>query len=695
MQIPETPYEYYEGTLGVKVLWLVSDETGKKKKHPNSLSLIKYRSLSHRMKSKTCIEKQLRAGSWASDALIEFDSLCREWKNLLETEYPKPKEQAKKTWFVQQYERDDEAYHYFLAHRFGANNEKKLAPDVIEIYTCNASVLNTVIRVKTNRKAYKKALGDSSGNIWKSLSRDVNEFREVSHDLPSTPDTLRHKVKKYEQLKYDAIISKKYGKRNRAKVVLKEQMVLIEELLKKHQNLNNEQVAWHYNQVAKRVAGWKEITAGTIATYREKYGFYTYAGRRGLREFDHNVAMQVKRVRPSLPMIYWTADGWNAELLYQKKELNSKGHYVTTYHNRLTAVMILDPFNDYIIGYSIGTHETPALIRDALKNAVNHTKELFGERYKPYQLQTDNYQKSNLDKTYKIASKHFTPAKVGNAKSKVIEPFFDKFNKEYFQKGLAPNWSGHNINSKKDNQPNTEYLSKIKHQFPDELGAKMQLIYAIEKDRAKKIQEYKSKWLELPEQDRTVFPINEFLRTFGKITGYTNKLTGNGVTPTIGGRTYFYESFDENFRKYMHMDWCLYYDETDLSQVLAVNAKSRNGKLLSIIDTIEFILEEKYMQPMALYDRKDGDSEQLQKVFDFNKKLKADVVEHGKDHSNIIWELYKQNPELEMLQKILITNSIGQYKDMVNAARLKQEPKLKEPVTTVNDFEIVDDFRQY
>ncbi len=299
--------------------------------------------------------------------------------------------------------------------------------------------------------------------------------------------------------------------------------------------------------------------------------------------------MQVKRSRPTLPMLYWTMDGWDAELLYQKKTVNSKGYEVTTYHNRLTMVVVLDPFNEYPIGYAIGDHETPDLIREALKNAINHTKKLFGERYKPYQLQTDNYQIKNLRNTYEMSCKHFTPAKVKNSKSKVIEGYFNRFNAEYFQKEMVPNWSGHNVNAKKTNQPNDEYLNKIRHQFPNELGARMQMINAIEKDRAKKVQQFVNQWQNLPQEDRIPFPTNEFLRTFGETTGFTNRLTGNGITPTIKGMDCFYDSFDMNFRKYAHIDWAIYYDSSDLSEVLAVNAESRNGRLVEITDTLEYV----------------------------------------------------------------------------------------------------------
>ena len=87
-----------------------------------------------------------------------------------------------------------------------------------------------------------------------------------------------------------------------------------------------------------------------------------------------------------MPMLYWTVDGWDVELVYQKTTINEKGHKVTTYHNRLNAVMVLDPHTKYIIGYAIDENENPNLIRMALRNALTHTEELFGAMYKPHQL---------------------------------------------------------------------------------------------------------------------------------------------------------------------------------------------------------------------------------------------------------------------------------------------------------------------
>lgn len=684
----ETPYEYYNDKLGVKIKYLVCDE---EKRHADSLNLIKYRSLSHRMSSNTCTEKQLRGGSWSYEALIEYNTIQQDWRDMLALKFGKPKTEVKKSYFAKHYVADRKAFDFFCAHRFGNNNERKLDPEVIELYTYNASVLNAVIECKTNRKAYAKALGGVKLNIWESLSRDVNAFNDVAHDLPTTPTSLRHKVTKYTKNGYNAIISKKYGNRNKAKVKETQQFALLEELLKMHQNLNNKQVANLYNLTAKRI-GWDCISGSTVANYREELDLHTYGGRRGETAFRNKKSMQTKRQRPSVPMVYWTMDGWDTELLYQKKTINSKGHEVTTYHHRLNTVVVLDPFNDYPIGYAIGTDENPKLIKEALRNAINHTKQLFGMRYKPLQLQTDNYQIKHLTPLYTATTKHFTPARVKNSKTKVIEPYFDKLNEKHFQAKLVPNWSGHNINASKENQPNADYLNKIRHQFPDELGCRLQIMKAIEAERKEKLQDYLNHWQNLPEDDRLEFPLNEYLRWYGETTGYTNKLQPDGLTPTIEGTEYWFDSFDLNFRKYAHVDWCVKYDPSDLSEILVVNAESHHGKLVKEIDTLEFILEQKHIQPMALYDRKEGDAEELQKVFDFNKKMEQAIIDKTEKNHEILQELYAENPQLEVLQKMLIADSNGQHKQQKNQHRLN-ETKPPQPRHNYTDYEIIDDAR--
>lgn len=646
------PYAYYDNKLGFKIKFLTSDRCA-----PNSIGAISYNALYKRMKSNTCAEQQLCRASLNMDALIEFNSLSREWKDIITSKFGSPKKEIKKSWFAQHYVADREAGTFFTAHRYGKNNDDKLDLKLIEQYIYNASVLNTVLEVKENRKAYAKALGGVRIDIWDSLSRDVNAFREVPHNLPATKDGLRRKATIYQKQGYKSLISRKLKNSNAKKVAGKEQMALLDELLAKHTNLDNEIVASIYNTVCQNM-GWKTITAMTVSNRKNKSKLVTHAGRQGIKSLKNNVLMQVKRKRPSAPMLYWTIDGWDAELLYQDTKIDEKGHTRTTYHNRLTVVVVLDPHNNYPVGYAIGTHETPQLIKQALCNAMQHVRSLYGALYMPYQLQTDNYAIKSLKPLYNAITPHFTPAESGNAKAKVIEPYFNEINKKYCK--LLNNWSGHNVNSGSKNQPNTEHLQKIKKDFPDQRGAVSQIDSLMSAERSKKVAAYLENWGDTQEQYRQIMTLENYLLTFGDTTGHTNKLRGEGLKITIDGQKYTYDSFDINFRHKAHLNWEVRYDNNNLDQVLAVSTDGSE----------RFILEQKYIQPMAIADRVEGDTDQLRRVREFNKSTTDMIIEQRSNNADLLMPLMEMPALEDTLAKHLLTDSLGQHKNNRNKQRL-------------------------
>ncbi|NHN26795.1 hypothetical protein FIA58_014005 [Flavobacterium jejuense] len=660
------PYEYYNNKLGIKISFLISD----KSVDAESIKVITYNALFKRMNSDTCTEKQLRRASLNHDSLIEFNSLCQEWRNRITVKFGSPKQEVKKSWFEDHFEADKKAYDFFSAHTYGDDN-RKLPLDLIELYTYNASVLNTVIKLKTNRKAYARALGVNSLNIWESLSNDVNQFRKVAHKLPTSSRGLRIQVNNYLKEGYISIISGRLQNKNAQKVKENEQMALLDELLAKHTNLDNVQVCNIYNTVAERL-NWKTITSQTVGNRKEEKNLVILAGRKGVNALSNKMLMQNKRKAPSMPMIYWTMDGWDAELLYQATTVDNKGYSTTTYHNRLNVVLILDPFNKYPIGYAIGERESPKLIKEALRNAFQHTKELFGNYYKPYQLQADRYQKKHLTPMYEACTVKLTLTKVKNAKSKVIEPFFNRFNREYCQ--MFDNWSGHNVDSGSKNQPNDEFLNKIRRSFPDKEGCRMQIITALEADRSKKREAYVNNWENVPNEYRSEMLHEMYLKALGETTGFTNSLEPDGLNVKIEGQKLCFDSFDINFRKLSHLEWAVKYDPQDTSKVLVVNAENKKGKIEEI-GTYQFILQEKYVQPMALAERSEGDALELKSVNDFNKNIINYITEERQENARHLETLF-QRPELsDTLAKLILVDSRGQHKDRKSDNRLAEKSK--------------------
>lgn len=104
------------------------------------------------------------------------------------------------------------------------------------------------------------------------------------------------------------------------------------------------------------------------------------------------------------------------------------------------------------------------------------------------------------------------------------------------------------------------------------------------------------------------------------------------------------------------------YDPEDLSKVLAVNEN----------ESLRYILEEKYIQPMALAERKEGDSEQLKRINDYNSEHIKMITERRAKSGTIVREHLSEHNlvESETLKRLLITDSEGQHKKQKNKARL-------------------------
>ncbi|WP_053329068.1 hypothetical protein [Chryseobacterium gallinarum] len=598
-------------------------------------------------------------------ALVEFNSIPERFRVQIVKKLGYPPKKNTQNLILNYYKDDYEAVDFFSYYLL--DEYRTLSTEKQDEYVKNAQMLQAVDQFVKETLSFIKSRNGRRGltDIWNDTAAAVAEVKdEIGHTLPKSARRLKEKLEDFKKGGYSVLVSENFGNKKASKVKDSEQEALLRTLLRDHRSLDNEQIAMIYNAVAK-LQQFPELTASTIGNYRKKWNLQVMAGTKGEKGFDNELAMHVKRKAPSIPMAYWTVDGWDAELLYQKSTVNLKGNKETTYHNRLTIVVVLDPFSKYPVGYAIGTHENSDLIKKALRNAVKHTEELFGAKHKVLQIQSDRYSIKEMTPFYEMVSTKFTPAKVKNSKSKVIEPWFKYFNKTYCQ--LAPNWSGEGIKSK--TQPNDEYLNKIRHSFPNEEGCMMQLVRMIEMDREKLRDQYIQAYANMPEKAKKVVSDKEFLLHFGETTGFTNKLSHNGLHVAINGRKMEYDSFDVNFRMNAHLDWTIKYDSDNLQEVLAYSEEKQ----------ISFMLTQKYVQPMALYDRKEGDNEELQKVLNFNKETKQMIVESVAEDSKIVNQMFTQNPELDQtLAKMLIVDSKGQHKDQRNSKRMENAKKIVE-----------------
>ena len=629
------------------------------------------RALQHRIQRGSV--QQVRKACAGNPALISVESLPTPIRVEVHRRFPDLRAEVESREFCDLIAISGEATTFFAEYRI--DDVRGLDSDKQAIYVNDAAIMEAFRIVlergdSARRKVSKPHV--NRGEFWaraaKSLPRIADTYR---HNLPLNARRLQQKFNEFFReggRHYEVFVSGKYQNTNRSAVQTDEQQALMVRLISDHRNLDNEQVARLYNTVAEKLDGWKPVTAKIVAAWRERYDLETAAARLGKSEFYNERTLQVTRRAPSTPMLLWTLDGWDVELYYQKR--NAKG--VVTYSNRLTVVVVLDAFNKYPIGYAIGEQECAALITEAMRNAMNHTAQLFGRRYKADQIQSDHYSIKAMTPIYAVCADKFIPARVGNAKAKPIERYFKTINQTYCQ--LMPNWSGFGITSDKHKQPNADALNAHRHSFPDEAGCRKQIDAIIAAERQKKIGDYMKGWEKVREDLRRPLSDEQYLLTFGSETGYKNALEGSGLNIRILGQRRQYDTTDIAFRQYAHIRWNVKYDPDHLDNVLAVN---EDGSL-------RFMLKEKYVQPMALADRREGDAEQLAIIATANRQLEAHVTDTLADAQNKVEVLFRNNPQLDnVLTRALIVDSNGQHKDRRNDNRLRAaQPLAIEDVQT-------------
>lgn len=636
--------QYYKNILTVEASWLINQGV---------MTRVNYQNLTMRKDIRV-----VRRACRGQEALVDYESMPERFRRKVDAIVKDPYKSVRVNMIEGHIVHSAEASDFFDSYQLA--DDRHLPADKRREYYANAIVLDAIHTLIVERTAKRRALGNRSVHFWAEISAAVQELDMVRypHALPANARSLERKYKAYRADGYESLIHRTYiiGNKNAAKVSDNNQVSALGVLISDPRNLDNEQVACIYNTLAQQMQ-WKQISASTVSVWRDRLDSEIYARRHGAVAFRANKSMQVKRRAPSYPLYYWTMDGWDAELLYQKTE-NGR----TTYHNRVTVVIVLDACCKYPIGYAIGTHETPELIKEALRNAAKHTESLFGQMYRTAQLQSDNYAIKTLLPLYKAVADKATPAQVKNAKAKIIEPWFRAFNKKYCQ--MQANWSGFGVTSRKELQPNSEFLNKYRKNFPDFEGVCRQLAGFIEAERAELHDKYMALWNEMPAENRFPLPYDQYLMLFGATTGKRNLLQGSGLNITIGGVKHTYDSFDPAFRRHASTHWEVRFDPDDTRRALAVNED----------ETLRFALEEKYVQPMALIERSDGDYEQLQRIADFNREQEQQIS--GKiggymEQTAALMEHIEHNKELDTLQKLMICDSRGQHKNQRNRERLQ------------------------
>lgn len=461
--------EYYNNILASESAWLIDNNIISKSNYDKLVNLRKIHIL--------------RRGCNATPALVEYESLPDRFKEKIKQLVGNPYDVVKVNRIAELIDSDSEASAFF--DQFITAEGKYLPAEKRREYYANAIVLNAVRAFENQHKSQRAKIGGRKARVIDFAIEAISDLDRSRYpfNLPDNARAFERKYRDYCKNGYESLVHNAYknGAKN-ASIVTKEGEQLLMTMFAHQNNLNNEQVAMLYGEFAK-VQGWKPLSASAVAVWRDKLDALTYAGRRGVRAYKNDIAMQVRRSLPTFPLAMWSLDGWDVELFYQ----STRGGR-TTYGHRVTMVVVLDPYFDYPIGYAIGEEgeaENAGLITRAIQNALRHTEELWGAMYQVNQIQSDNFAKKKMMSIYEVAGAHVTPAAVGNAKSKRVERYFKKLNQTYCQ--LCSNWSGWGATARKELQPNGEALNRIKISFPTYEEVVKQIDGIIYAERAEKL----------------------------------------------------------------------------------------------------------------------------------------------------------------------------------------------------------------
>lgn len=588
----------------------------------------------------------LQNGSRAKPAIIDYDTMRDDVKKQYVAKNGDPRAhlaaQLCRNVLEDSIVYSTDAFEYYT-NTYRYDEDKKLPPTKIDEYTMNVRVIEAILREKEEHRS--QAVGSRERvPVWErlcNLSNDLLTLRDplgkplFPHTLPKNASSLRRKCCQYEAARkvsqeegFRSLIHKNYGNKSAAAVQSEDEEAIMHKLISLHNNLNSKQIMDEYNKVAE-IMGFKAISSPvTVDSYKKKMELTTMQGRRGKKAVANTRMMQIHRTAPTQALTYWTLDGWKVELLYQKQDIRSKNengnekrYKVTTYTHRKTAVIVLDASCKYPVGYAIGDNESSSLIREALRNAIRHTKQLFGKRYKPLNLQSDNYGNGSITPFYQAMSHIYVPAAKFNAKAKIIEPYFRYLNVEYCQK--QANWSGYGITSRKENQPNLEILNEHRKMVPDEATCIGQIEAMMEAERAKHLEAFMAAWERTGDSYKLPFSDEEYLLLMGETSGRTNHVNGDGLRLEIQGERINYDTFDISLREHYNEDWIVRYDPEDMSRVLISNAVRKGLKDAGKeIGNLRYMMQRCMKVPMALTDQKPEHFEYRNKVKDFNDKLK-------------------------------------------------------------------------
>jgi hypothetical protein len=506
---------------------------------------------------------------------------------------------------IKQYLRvDAKAIDFYTSYRTADNIA--LPVDKIKQYATCACWTNLLIELDNNWGRCKKVLCMKTKPELYDAVIKIMEAEVIK--LPLTYQTLKRKIGEYKEQGYECFVSKKYGNTNSKKVKDELNTALLIEMISHPAQYDDTFISIKYNKTAQQV-GFKTITPVTVGNYRHKNAVIVKGARQGKDVWYDIAGKVIHQKRPSAPLLLVNSDDNELDVFFQQVKTNKAGQNITHYYYRPTLYVVIDAFNDYILGYSIGDANSKDLIKAAYLDAANHVKQLTGGRYFWQQIKTDRWgidrDKKNDFSQWFSSMAAFTPTQLGNSRGKVIEQTFRGAWSSKLREMFPRNYSGYNITAKK--KVNRDWLESNKKNFPtvdqaatliaDFINEMRQII-----DRATgktKQQQWLDAFGAMLENKKRLITDEQHLMLLGldHTNQYSNQpeantITKSGLTPIINGEKYIFEVPKDQFLNSIGKRVNIKYDPYDLGRILAISADQKTRLVCSQYNQM----------PMALAD---------------------------------------------------------------------------------------------
>ncbi len=560
-------------------------------------------------------------GGNGSPALLEWASLPDTYKELVRAHLGGDPEQLAGAQVIEQHLElvpEDEAY---LSSYRASNGLQLATKQRQELMLASRIMAMLATADKVMKEGGSRAVTLHYGMPVMELKQAVLQYvmanrKRLPVKFPSSFPRMEARKRAYLQCRAEgmpgatSLIHGSTGNNNRSKLTTEEQQQVMRLVAARPQNHSTRRIARDYNVLAAR-QGWPAVSADTVRRFLADgvNGRTVAVYAKGKAAYHDTYGIVVHRSAPSQPTLLWVHDATDYELLFQREVAGKR-----TYHHRKKVCVVLDPHTQYPVGYAIGEEDTIELTKEAFRDAVRHMRELHGTYAIPHQVQSDRMGWKALGEWYAGMGITYTPAAPRNARAKVIEPWFRLHNDQFVN--AYSNWSGHNITSRKENQPNPDALNLNRKSFPNEASVIEQIHESMARHRATKVEAYRAALANMPEGRLRTIDRAGYLEQFGTVHPWTNELTNRGLCPTLLGEERTYQLLDNTFQGFVGASFQLVFDPTDLRDVLALAREGSVRYLVPAFDTV----------PMALADHTAETRERLADLQRFKLDMSKEAI---------------------------------------------------------------------